>query len=116
MPGRTNKTMSTVELDGRRIAGWPAFHDESRRVFGFPDFYGRNMSAWIDCLSTLRENDGMSAFVLGPDEVLEILLLHAADLRRRAPRILAALSGAVEEVNQRYLDSGEKPALTLILR
>jgi RNAse (barnase) inhibitor barstar len=107
--------MPTVELDGRAIAAWPAFHDASRRAFGFPDFYGRNMSAWIDCLSTLRENDGMSAFVLGPDEILEILLQHADSLRRRAPRILAALSDAVEEVNQRHLDSGEKPVLALLL-
>jgi len=74
--------MPTVHLDGRLIGSWPAFHDSCKAAFGFPDFYGRNMDAWIDCLSSLRDDDGMSSFVLGADEILEIEILHADSLRR----------------------------------
>ena|SRR5262245_40188546 len=30
------------------------FHDEAKRVLGFPDYYGRNLAAWLDCLSDLE--------------------------------------------------------------
>jgi len=108
--------MPTVRLDGRAIGDLPAFHDACRIAFGFPDFYGRNMDAWIDCLSGLRDDDGMSAFALGADDVLEIELLHAPALRRSAPAIFAALQDGIAEVNQRCAEQGEKPALTLVLR
>jgi len=108
--------MPTVELDGRRITNWPAFHNESQLCFGFPDIYGRNQDAWIDCLSGLRDDDGMTAFVLGADETLEVVLHHAATLRQRAPRILRALEENIAEINQRYVEDGAKPALVLRLR
>jgi RNAse (barnase) inhibitor barstar len=34
-----------VTLDCDRIHDWDSFHDEFARIFGFPDFYGRNMIA-----------------------------------------------------------------------
>ncbi len=33
------------------ISSWKEFHEASHVAFGFPDFYGRNNNAWIDCLS-----------------------------------------------------------------
>lgn len=108
--------MPAVRLDGSRIENWTTFHDACRTAFGFPDFYGRNMDAWIDCLSGLRDGDGMSAFTLGPGEVLEIELTHADALRRKAPDILDALEDCTAEVNERCVENGEKPVLALVLR
>jgi RNAse (barnase) inhibitor barstar len=108
--------MPTVSLDGRELGNWKAFHDECQTAFGFPEFYGRNMDAWIDCLSGLRDDDGMSKFTLGPDEVLQIEVLHAAALRQQAPEILDALEECMAEVNERCAEFGEKPALSLLLR
>ena len=108
--------MPTVRLDGRQIGNWAAFHDACTSVFGFPDFYGRNMDAWIDCLSYLRESDGMSSFVLGAGEMLEIEVVHSDSLRSQAPDILDALEECTNEVNERYVENGENPALTLVLR
>jgi hypothetical protein len=107
--------MPTVRLDATRIADWEAFHTECRREFGFPDYYGRNMDAWVDCLSYLRDEDGMSKFRLGPDEILEIELLHAGRLKQAAPEILEELAFCVAAINERYEDYGEKPALRLVL-
>jgi RNAse (barnase) inhibitor barstar len=108
--------MAVVRLDGNTITDWASFHAACKAAFGFPDFYGNNMDAWIDCLSSLRDDDGMSKFVLKPDEVLQIEVLHSDVLRRRAPEILDALEECTAAVNERYVENGEKPALELVLR
>ncbi|WP_025915771.1 barstar family protein [Herminiimonas sp. CN] len=107
--------MPTVRLNGEAITSWDAFHDESQRLFGFPEFYGRNMNAWVDCLSYLRDDDGMSTFRLKPDEVLRIEVQQAEHMRAQAPEILDDLAFCIEAINDRYADYGEKPALELIL-
>jgi hypothetical protein len=54
--------MTVVMLDTRRILDWNTFHDVFAEAFGFPDFYGRNMNAWIDCMSSLGEpRDAMTS-------------------------------------------------------
>lgn len=42
-----------VDIPAHEITDWDSFHDVFKRVFGFPDFYGRNMDAWIDCMTDL---------------------------------------------------------------
>jgi RNAse (barnase) inhibitor barstar len=106
--------MAHVTLDGAAIRDWPSFHTECRREFGFPDFYGNNMDAWVDCLSYLRDDDGMCKFRLGPDEVLLIDIQQAATLRAQAPEIVEELTFCVEAINDRYADYGEAPALELV--
>lgn len=108
--------MPTARLNGMNVRNWQDFHRESQSAFGFPAFYGRNMDAWIDCLSTLRDGDGMSQFTLEPGEALDVEVLHADILRRQAPEILDALLECAAAVNERYAENGEKPALSLVLR
>ncbi|RJF97846.1 barstar family protein [Noviherbaspirillum saxi] len=108
--------MPAVQLDGRTMSDWAGFHRTCKAAFGFPEFYGNNMDAWIDCLSGLRDGDGMSSFVLHPDELLQIQILHSDVLRRDAPEILAALEECSAEVNQLFAENGEKPAVDLVLR
>ena len=40
-----------------RTRNWETFHDVCAETFGFPDYYGRNMNAWIDCMTYLDEPD-----------------------------------------------------------
>lgn len=108
--------MPTVSLDCRRIADWKSFHAECQAVFGFPEFYGHNMDAWIDCLGGLRDGDGMSKFTLLPEETLCIEVLHSLSLRQKAPEILEALEDCAAEVNERCVENGQKPPLSLLLR
>jgi RNAse (barnase) inhibitor barstar len=108
--------MATARLNGEIINNWDSFHTESQQAFGFPDFYGRNMDAWIDCLSYLRDDDAMSTFRLQPDEILQIEVQHADLLRQKAPEILAEMEFCIAAINERYEDYGEKPALSLVLR
>lgn len=108
--------MAHVRLDGAAITDWPAFHAASREAFGFPDFYGNNLDAWVDCMSYLRDDDGMTRFKLAADEVLEIEVIHSEALRQSAPELLEELAFCIEGINERYADYGEKPAIKLILR
>eukprot|EP01037_Dinobryon_pediforme_P018999 gene18999-19344_t len=84
-------------------------------VFGFPDFYGCNMNAWVDCLSYLRDDDGMSRFVLKDKEVLTIEVLHSDKLRQAAPEIIEELQFCVAMINDRCEDYEEAATLKLSL-
>lgn len=74
-----------------------------------------NISAWIDCLSYLRDEDGMSCVRLKENEMLTITVWHSDLLRQKFPELLEALEFCVEMINERYADYGEKPALQLLL-
>ena len=108
--------MAHARLDGTAIHDWDSFHDQCAAAFGFPAFYGRNMNAWIDCLTYVREGDGMSRFVLGPEETLVIELLGTQALNHRAPEIVDALVECAASVNERHVEMGEQPALHLLFR
>ena len=107
--------MPYVLLDGAAITDWQTFHSECQRVFGFPTFYGRNMDAWIDCMSSLRDDDGMVGVMLEPGERLELEVRQAEERSRRLPDVMLALVECTAFVNQRYEDAGEPPAIALVL-
>ena len=106
----------TVQLDGGAIVDWSSFHDQTAAVFGFPEFYGRNMNAWIDCLSYVREGDGMSRFALGAGGILVIEVLNSEEFRQRAPEVFDAFVDCVAAVNLRQIEGNEAPVLHLVLR
>ena len=108
--------MATAQLNGAAIKDFTTFHAECRAAFGFPDTYGDTMDAWVDCLSYLRDDDGMTKFRLKPNEVLEIVIVDAAAMRAAVPDILEEVTYCIGGINERYEDYGEKPALKLTLR
>jgi hypothetical protein len=108
--------MASVEINGAAIDGEQSFHAECKRVFGFPDFYANTMDAWVDCLSYLRDDEGMTKFRLKPGEMLQIVIKDSTAMRARAPDLLEELTYCVAGINERYQDYGEKPALALVLQ
>ena len=108
--------MASAEINGAVIDGWDSFHAESKRAFGFPGTYTNTIDAWVDCLSYLRDADGMSAFRLKPNEVLEIVIKDAGAMRAQAPDVLEEVTFCIAGINERYEDYGELPALALTLR
>lgn len=108
--------MAKAELDGAAIHDWDSFHAESRRAFGFPASYGNTMDSWVDCLSYLRDEDGMSAIRLRDNEVLEVVVKGADAMRAAVPDILEEMAYCIGGINERYEDYGEKPALKLVLK
>lgn len=108
--------MATAELDGAAITDFPSFHAACKLALGFPADYSATMDAWVDCLSYLRDEDGMSKFRLKPNELLEIVIKNADAMQAAAPDILEEVSFCIGGINERYEDYGEKPALKLTLR
>jgi RNAse (barnase) inhibitor barstar len=108
--------MATAKLDGAAILDEASFHEQSRRAFGFPDSYPGTIDSWIDCLSYLRDDENMTSFHLKPDEVLQVVIVDAEQMRARLPDLLEEITFCIGGINERYEDYGEPPALELVLR
>src|SRR5437868_6360315 len=98
--------MAMARIPSNRITDWATFHRVCQQVFGFPDFYGMNMNAWIDCLTYVDEDDGMSRFHLTIDEQVAIEVTDTNDFLKRLPDIVAALVSGTAAVNQRQIQDG----------
>ena len=106
--------MATVRLDTSLITDWNSFHRTCREAFGFPDFYGMNMNAWMDCLTYLDEGDGMSRFHLAPGEKLNIEITDTELFSLRLPETFSAVIHRTAFVNDRYVAAGKPPLLSLV--
>jgi hypothetical protein len=105
-----------VTIPVNEIFDWDSFHDVFKRVFGFPDFYGRNMDAWIDCMTDLDAPEGgMVQVSVRTGELVALEVYGAADFERRCPEQFRALVECAAFVNFRRVDLGELPILTLML-
>lgn len=71
-----------VKLDGRKMI--ESFHEYFAETFGFPDFYGKNMDAWIDCMSDLDcEEAGMiSKNYVAPGQSVVFYIKHQEELKQ----------------------------------
>ena len=106
--------MAEVTLDTEEIYNWETFHIQSAKAFGFPVFYGKNMNAWIDCLTYLPEGDGMSQFTLAHNEQLFIRLANSTQSSRAQTEIYLVLLECIASVNQRYISDGDIPRLAVV--
>jgi hypothetical protein len=103
-----------VRLDCDRITDWETFHTVFAEVFGFPAFYGRNMDAWIDCMSWLDDPEsGMTTVNAPPGGVLTLHLDGIDGFASRCPEQYAALIECAAFVNWRRSSSGDGAVLAL---
>jgi hypothetical protein len=103
-----------IRIDGNRIHDWSTFHDVFAQVLGFPSFYGRNMDAWIDCMSYLDEpSAGMSSIHVATGEVLSLAIDNAASFKSRCPEQFQALVESAAFVNWRVMEQGGRPLIAL---
>jgi RNAse (barnase) inhibitor barstar len=94
-----------VLIDTARITDWKSFHDVFADAFGFPEYYGRNLDAFFDCLSCLDSPEsGMTKIQLPPKGVVVIELSDPADLKARCPGIYSGLVKTIGEINERRED------------
>ncbi|NLR56919.1 barnase inhibitor [Chitinophaga polysaccharea] len=105
--------MKKIQLDFRKITSIEHFHSEMKSIMGFPDFYGANVNALIDCLSSMRYPDeGMSKITLS---LTEILLIEVIGLSQSNVVILNNLLVAIENVNNRELSRGRTPSIYMCM-
>lgn len=105
----------TVAIDLTGATTTAEVHAILKRAFGFPDFYGANYAALVDCWSSLRyPSDGMSEVVL--DSLEDRLELRVKGLASRSEDVIRLLLSAIEAVNERAEVSGPAEAIVLTLR
>ena len=109
--------MTTVSVDCANIRDWQSFHDEFAVVFGFPEFYGRNMDAWIDCMTSLDKPENLMTRIHAADgEVMTLQLENVGSFREQHPELYAAIVDGLAFVNWRRLEVGERAILSLSFR
>ena len=60
---------SEIIIDGALMTSRAAAHDELARALNLPDYYGRNLDALYDCLSTMP----VTVTILHPEAMLSAL-------------------------------------------
>jgi len=104
----------TIPVD--QITDWPSFHEVFRRTLGFPEFYGCNMDAWIDCMTSVdTPADGLSSVTVAPGNVLVLRIDDPFSFRRRCPEQYDALIECSGFVNLRRTEVGDEPVIALLL-
>ncbi len=106
-----------VSVDCAKIRDWNSFHDEFAGTFGFPDFYGRNMNAWIDCMTSLDDPKAGMTFVHAAEgHVLTLQLENVKPFREQHPDMYSAIVECAAFVNWRRLEVGEPAVLAVSFR
>jgi hypothetical protein len=105
-----------VVIPAEFIVDWDSFHGVFADALGFPSFYGRNMNAWIDCMTSADQpQEKMLARTVEPGELLTLQIDEAADFAARCPEQFRALVECTAFVNYRRVEVGGKPVLSLLL-
>ena len=103
-----------VNLDTTHITDWNTFHEVFAKTFGFPAFYGRNMDAWIDCMTYLDDPEAEMTTVHAPPGGTVTLQLEDVDnFTKRCPEQYAAIVECAGFVNWRKIEAGEGAVLAL---
>jgi hypothetical protein len=105
-----------IRVDASQIRDWETFHSVFQEALGFPVYYGRNMDAWIDCLTYADDLDAaMIAAPVPPGELLTLLIENAGPFGNRCPQQFEALIACSAAVNNRRLEHGEPAVLVLAM-
>jgi len=96
--------MINIEIDLARITDRDSFHQHFAHQMGFPDFYGENLDAWVDCMSDISIDDartGMTQVVVPLGDHLLLTLLGAEQFSQQQPELLNILIDLTATVNAR---------------
>ena len=95
-----------VIIDFGKIKDWSTFHKVFTEVMGFPDFYGNNNNAWIDCMSYIDdEGAGMSKITVKPGGSLNLVTIGTERAIESTSEVLLGFIDIVAAVNQRFIES-----------
>ncbi|MCR9173203.1 MAG: barstar family protein [bacterium] len=101
-----------ITINFNQVSSTEDFHGSMKSAFKLPDFYGENVNALIDCLSSLRyPEDEMIGIVLEQDEFLAIKTKGLSAL----PQLLFNhFIISIENANRLEIHRGNTPTLKII--
>lgn len=103
--------MPLVRVDAQKITDWDAFHEVFAESFGLPDFYGRNMNAWIDCMTYLDDPDAGMSSIHG--SATDPVVLQLDNVEGLPEELLDAIVECAAFVNWRRIETGDAAILAL---
>ena len=109
--------MKILTVDTNQIEDAYTFHRYFKELMGFPDFYGGNMDAWIDCMTYVDEPEsGMTQVTVAPGELLILHLKNVVAFKNRCREVYDNLMECTAFVNYRRIfhDSGEGSPVLVI--
>jgi RNAse (barnase) inhibitor barstar len=95
--------MKTIIIDGKSLTTEDAFHDRFASAFRFPDYYGRNMNAWIDCMTDHCPSHGF----------ISIHIENVSILKTEAQQLFESLVDCCAFINWRETSEGGAPLVAL---
>ncbi len=96
--------MRVYQIRGNKITDWKSFHAECKFQLSFPDYYGENMDAWIDCVDELSSEPTL------------IEIKKGNLIKEQAPEIMQAIFECSAFVNFRKTDVGNQPTLMISMK
>lgn len=100
-------------IDFKNIDTVEKMHEKLKHAFGFPNFYGANIHALIDCLGDIRyPENGMSKITIDENEVLNLTIKNFPYENKLIINIFFL---AIKYVNEKSIDRHETPSIHLIL-
>lgn len=106
--------MKIVKIPVNKIKDWETFHKIFTEILGFPDFYGKNMDAWIDCMTYIDEpDDGMTSIYVDKGQMMVLNLGDCTVFASKYPTQYKALIDCSAFVNYRRIEAGGNPVLAL---
>lgn len=106
--------IKTMALNLKSIRTVDQLHVLLMDSFGFPEFYGRNFPALVDCWSSLR-HPSHELSKLHLDSMEDSLELTLLDMSSCGDEVVRTLISAVELVNQRAAQNDLSPVIKLVL-
>lgn len=108
--------MPIIPIPTDRITDWDSFHDVFAEALGFPPHYGRNLDAWIDCMTYADDSEAgmISPYLVAQDgDVLTLELGILGDFAERCPEQYNALNECASFVNYRRIERGARSIVAL---
>ena len=95
--------MKFATIDTQKVKDKKSLHQEFKNVLGFPDFYGMNWDAWIDCMGDI--GGGMLSPEFNTNEPLCVELLQTEDFNKRLPDLMKHLIECTSLVNKHFIQA-----------
>ncbi len=103
-----------ISVPTEKITDRNSFHEVFSKCFGFPEFYGKNMDAWVDCMGYLDSPESsMSSVTVPADGIAIIQLEDAESFKNRCSEQYNDLVECTSFVNMRCVSAGRTPILAL---
>lgn len=103
--------MPLVRIDGRQLRDWDSFHETFADTFGFPSYYGRNLDAWIDCMTYLEDPSAGMTKIHGTENDPVVLQIDQID--SVPDEIYRPLVECAAFVNYRRIEQGQRAIIAL---